>query len=155
MKDIFCDRWSFPYWHPSFCMLGYSHQLNRWIEARGSSVPAPTRQAVGVGKGNIAEVSGLAWARMLVRQRISAGLSQNFCEALSRAVNSLPWGSLICWIMDRLTKRFIFYSPHSGWGNCRYDAKFWIKISELSAYKLCHKRPTTPMGRRPSRRRTR
>jgi len=45
---------------------------------------------------------------MLVRQIRSDELSQNFCEALSRASALIFLGRFVVLFLDRLTKRFFF-----------------------------------------------
>ena len=66
--------------------------------------------ASGRGKGYAAEVSVAARVRMLVRRIISAGLSQNFCEALSMAIRFTLW-SVFRISMDRFACGPFFY-PH-------------------------------------------
>ena len=51
-------------------------KLNRWIEARASSVPFGKVRQPPKGKGNTAEVDRMPESCLLGRQRISAGLSQ-------------------------------------------------------------------------------
>ena len=96
--------------------------MNRWIEARGSSVSCGKAGRLPQVKGNIAEVFGFA-------RDSDAGSSENICRTVTihfvkRYLEQLH-GLILSFLysfLDHLTKRSNFLFPFPGW-EIRRDEK--------------------------------